>query len=292
MLEDLAFNILELGSGILTLVTVAVWLGGFATAQYVRRDDRWSLPPVPHFVMVSALFAAMTFLPILWLGTFEALARDMVWVLLSASLLGFATLGYGYGMIARARALNAFGNPARAWLAIVPLANFWLLFAPTKGTKLSRPTAPQLAGGALGLLLIAAGVGATQTGKGILGDMIRRSQNDTQTLGVIYSRWIRDHGLEVALNRIAIRTKPAQVDQATTLDGAEVADRNLRFLYTVGFDAPELPDTLRTALSNQICRNAGLRPLLVTGATISHVYRREDGSEIGSVDITWAGCTG
>ena len=64
----------------------------------------------------------------------DAMMTQRVWMLQGADFLVTIATGIVVGGIAVQRALDAWGGRSGAWLAIIPFANLWLLFTPSRAS--------------------------------------------------------------------------------------------------------------------------------------------------------------
>ena len=97
---------------------------------------------------------------------------------------------------------------------------------------------------------------------------------------------LRGQGLEQTLHEMAAEVPSQRVDETTILLRVESEGTVLRYVYEVTTSATALPVSMRMGLLKQNCAYDAIRPVIEAGATIEHVYRRVDGSEIGAVTVT------
>ena len=77
-----------------------------------------------------------------------------------------------------------------------------------------------------------------------------------------------------------------RIDEMTTLMRIEGKGTTLRYLYELSADIDTLSTVLRRRVIQHNCTYEALLPVIDAGATIEHVYHREDGSEIGTVKVS------
>jgi Flp pilus assembly protein TadB len=88
---------------------------------------------------------------------------------------------------------------------------------------------------------------------------------------------------------LAVRVTHKEETNPLEQERASIAARDVygeKVHYEVSTAAAALPAALQTSLLEHNCVYEPLHPLLEAGATIEHLYRRRDGSEIGIVTVT------
>jgi hypothetical protein len=295
MLEDLALQYVSMSEDDLRLIGYAFAIAGGVLAGLFHRSTS-ELPRAPYFAYTGLLFFVVSAAQLIWLGSVPALMGGYVWVFMVIDLLVRVAVGYGIAVIAMARSRDAYGHGRMAALAFIPIANFWLLLTPSKNQISAdrSPTIPLLSGGTgvlVGFVLIFLGVGVASYIRVETERMATAAQDDPAMQEAGLEMMIRTSGLEATLREVALGVPtPSKVDEITTIVQVVGDGTTLRYVYEVASDAASLPETLRTGLTEQNCNYAPMAPLFSAGATLEHVYRKPDGSEIGVIRVDRAAC--
>lgn len=287
-MESLAARLLSRGEGELMVFGLVMMLAGFLVALAFRRGGTLSMRRVPYFIWTSAVFGLLSSLPLAWLLTFEALDRGVLWLLAALVFGGVFGGGMAYGVLGHARSMNAYGDGRKAWMAIVPLANLVLLFKrPLDWSKGSwRRSALDTLGVVFGVFLFMLGSAIGKVAEQENMDLVRRAEADPAMQQASVDMMLRGQGLEATLRQMAAEVESRPVDEMTTLLRVEGDGTTLRYVYEVATDLAELPASVRTELVEQNCAYDALHALIEAGATVEHVYRASNGSEVGRVSVT------
>lgn len=195
-----------------------------------------------------------------------------------------------------ARSRDVHGHGRMAILAFIPIANFWLLFAPSKNEISPNrvPTIPLLTGGLgvlTGLVLFAAAIGVTVHIESQSRVMLQEVQTQPKAQQAGIESLIRSQGLEETLKQIAAAVEtPTTIDSVTTLARIEAVGTQLRRTYIVDLDGMTITDDFRSSVRSTICAHDALISLLRAGATLREVYVEQGGRQIGSVMVTRHEC--
>jgi hypothetical protein len=264
-------------------------LGVIAAAFLQNNSNHLSCGP---YIALGGLLVLTTGVSqLIWLDFISAIKGGYVWVLMLVDFVAGFVFGYALGVIAMARSRDAFGHARLAVLAIIPIANLWLMAAPSKSPESNHsvPTFGMLSG-AKGVLVGFFAFAAYVALMGFIREETSRAmaaaESDPAIVQAGMASALRAEGLESTLMQIADESPSLRIDEITMLRGVEAAGTTLRYLYEVSIDADALPNGMRAELIEQNCTNQGLRPLVEAGAAIEHVFLRLDGSEIGTVAIT------
>jgi len=246
-----------------------------------------------NFIAFTGIFVISSTLPLAWLATFEAMKAGILWLLVAAVFAGIATLGYAFGVLSHARSVSGYGDGNSAWMGFVPIANLFLLFKKPEQDDGGRSTIRILGniGGVIfGLLLLALGQGITKAGDQMISDMAERAGSDPTLQSLSITAMIDTQGLKFALRQMATEVPSQNVNETTTLLRVEADDETLRYVYRVETNALELPASMRTALTRHNCGYEAISAVIQAGATVEHVYRRSDETELGIVTINREVC--
>jgi hypothetical protein len=288
LLENMALGLLGRGEDELILLGVALFVAGFLGGLLVSRGAILSMRCVPYFVCLAVVSAALHALPLGWVLMVEAAKNDAVWILFGLEFGGVFAGGILNGVLSHARSVNAYGNGSGAWMGIVPFANFVLLFKrPLDWEKGSWGRfAVDALGVVFGVVLMALGLGIGKLAEQEVAALAQKAKSDPAMQQAGIEMMLRGQGLEATLRRMAAGVQSNRVDEATTLLRVDGDGTTLRYIYEVSTDGMALSDAMRTGVLKHNCALEALRPVIQAGATIEHVYRRRDGSEIGTVLVT------
>jgi hypothetical protein len=291
MLEDLAVQFVSQSESALRAIGYGLVVLGAIIAGVLTRSKA-ELERSPYFALSALIILLVTVVQTVWLQSLSAMAGGYLWALMIAHVAALVTGGFFTAKIAMARSRDAFGHGWLAALAFIPLANFWLLLAPSKVPVSAQrtPAIPLLTGGLgvlLGfLMLIAAAVVSVLVGRAS-DRMVARARNDPALQKVGIAFLVRSQGLPKTLRQMADAARtPIKIDSVTTLNRIEAAGTELRRTYVVGSPAKALTDEFRTKATKGICAYGPFMPILRSGATIREVYVRADRSPIGEVLVT------
>ncbi len=290
MLEDLAVRYIGQSENNLRLIAYCVTVLGAAFAGLFHRSNA-RLRRAPYFAYICILLLLSVAAQVVWLGSIPAVRGGYLWVFMLVDLVVGLVTGYVLGVIAMARSRDAHGHARMAFLAFIPLANFWLWLAPSRSEESPNraPTMPILSGGAgvlTGSIFLVASVALIVFIRVETPQMVAEAESDPamQQTGIL--ALLRGQGLEATLRELAAEVPSQRVDEATTLRRVEGDHTTLRYIYDVSIDVDALSIPMRTALVQQNCTYQALRPVIEAGAMIEHVYLRRDGSVIGTIAIT------
>lgn len=295
MLEDLALQYISLSEDNTRLLGFAFAILGGVLAGVAHRSTT-ELPRAPYFAYSGLLFCVVSAAQLIWLAAVPALTGGYVWVLMVIDLLARVVVGYGVGVIAMARSRDAYGHGRMAALAFIPIANFWLLLTPSKNQLSANrvQSIPLLRGGAgtiVGFVFLFLGVGIGAYIRAETERMAVAAQDDPAMQEAGIDMMIRASGLEATLKELALGVPtPSKVDEVTTIVQVIGDGTILRYVYDVASDVSTIPETLRSGVTSQNCSYVPFSSLFAAGATIEHVYRKTDGTEIGVIQIDNDAC--
>lgn len=288
MLENIAISLLNQSAGTLIFISITLCAVGFIVGLAIRQGATLSLRRVPYFIWVSAVFCLVSALPLAWLLTFEAMQNGWLWLLTLLTFGAVFSSGLVYGVLGHARSVNAYGDGSRAWMAIVPLVNFTLQFKRPKNWEndLVRLPIINVLGVGSGMFLSIIGIALGKFAEQQTTEMAQRAENDPALQSASVEFLIRAQGLEEALSQMAVEVPRQRIDEVTTLLRLEAAGTTLRYFYEVTNDVEELPNSIRSAIIKENCDIPVFRQVFEAGATIEHVFDRQNGASIGTVTIT------
>ena len=295
MLEDLAIQYVSQDEGVLRLINYGLVIGGGVIAGIVTRSTV-AIARAPYFAYTALILFAASAVEIVWLLSISAMTGGYLWVLMMVSVAATVAGGFFLCVIAMARSRDAHGHARMAFLAFIPLANFWLLFArPQNDNSASRPPTIRLLSGGLGVLTGFVLLGATAGVNGfielqaqVLEQQVKEEPNAQQT-GI--NQMIRSRGLEKTLLLMAAESPtPFTVDEVTTLMRIEAVGTQLTRRYVVDVDGWTVTDEFRARSRNTVCAWPPFEPILRAGGSIREVYVQKNGRESGEVMVTREEC--
>ena len=147
MLEDLAGQYVNQTEDRLRGIFFSITVAGAVAAAIFHKSDA-ELRRATYFAYSGLLAYIAAASKIVWLGFIPAMTEGFLRVLMLVDVGVTLGLGYGLAIIAMARSRDAYGHARMAFLAFIPIANLWLLLAPSKSEVSARrwPTIPLLTG--------------------------------------------------------------------------------------------------------------------------------------------------
>ena len=295
MLEDLAIQYASQSEDTLGLIGLGLAVVGAVIAGLVRQSKA-ELARAPYFVYSALIVFVVSAGGIVWLQAIPAMTGGYLWLLMTISLAASIAGGYCLYRIAMARSRDAYGHSRMAFLAFIPIANFWLLLTRSKHEMSAHraPTIALLSGGLgvlSGFLLLAATVGVSVYIEEQARMLEQQAQTDPVSQQAAIESMIRLHGLEETLHLMAAESQtPITVDEVTTLARIEAAGTQLRRMYVVDLEGWSMPEEFRRRSRDSICASAPFEPILRAHGSIREVYVERSGRQIGSVIVTHDEC--
>jgi hypothetical protein len=287
MLQEAAYKYVMLSEDTLKAIGYALLLLGAAIAGYFHTSSTL-VRRGKYFAGIGLIFFLVSLAQVVWLSAPAAIAGGYLWIFLYADILSSMAGGYAIVVLAKARSRDAFGNPGKAFLALIPFANLWLFFAPSmvsEGQKRGTSIWRGLAAVVVGLVLFALSLICTVAINNRANEVAEQSSSDEKVQSASLDLIARTQGIESALKDMTSQT-PQKIDDVTTLLRIE-ADRNvLQYVYELSSSANEIPYSFGGQLIGKNCKNNTVIPLLRNGATVKHLYLKPDGTEIGTVIVT------
>lgn len=145
---------LLLSEAIPALLIPLVIIGGliaWATHKGGGRLPRWS-----YFILTASISLAGVITGLISMLLPEAISTGNVgWII--AAEIGVAVIcGYLLAVWSKARSLDAYGTPAKAWMGFVPLVNIWLMLKPGARADGKKPSVLKQTG--LGVVFVVTGL--------------------------------------------------------------------------------------------------------------------------------------
>lgn len=275
--------------GIAALFTVV----GFAVGLFLSRRSVWMLSRAPHIALWSLLFAAGTAVGYSALLVPQAMERGILWVYFTSVFIAIALLGVLYGVISRARAIDAYGNGSKAWFGIIPLIWFDLAFR-----KSLNPAPPGFGRNVLHGMVLMAALAVFVISK--VADKKLDQIIEDQAITAVYSPqvtsratdgYIRSAGLEQALRQMQAAIFPQQVDEVTSIITARAEGRTLTIHYLLDPAVTTISDQVRLDLVKYHCDDPAMRVYLEAGATMAFLYIHEAGYQVAHFKVVARDCT-
>tara|TARA_R110002124_G_scaffold53531_10_gene153592 strand:+ start:266 stop:1156 length:891 start_codon:yes stop_codon:yes gene_type:complete len=294
MMEDLAIQYVSQTEDSLRLMSYGITIVGALVAALFH-NSTVELRRGPYFAFFGLLYFIVSASQIVWFGSIPALAGGFLWIFMLVDVIVALGVGYAFGVLSMARSRDGFGHARMAFLAFIPIANFWLLLTPsTNDVAPNRtPTIPLLTG-ALGVLtgfvLLIAGVASGAFIQVESNRIALEAENDPTMQRAGIEMLLRGQGLEETLRQLASEVQSQRVDETTILLRVVSNGTTLRYVYEVSTNPDALPNSMRTGIVQNNCTYEALRPVIEAGATLEHVYQKTDGLEIGVVTVTRSLC--
>ena len=305
MLEDLAYSFISLPERVQNAAATGLFvLGAVLAGATVRSAEK--MGRATYFVAHAGIYFAARAFRVHWLLTADAYVGGFLWALFLLEGVVYLGVGYFYAKIAMARSRDAFGHGRMAMLAFVPLANFWLMFAPPKQPPASEPSAEGAAPPGKGAMakeaFAAFAVAAVLTG---LGNMAARFYERQIEYGVADAAYmydsdadylaaqIRRFGLETMLAELASDSgAPEVIDEVTTIMRIEADGVDLRRFFVVRLTPDVVDAAFRRQTIDWVCGFDYFAPLLDAGARFHEIFDDPQGVRLAEVVVDQSVCDG
>lgn len=292
-MESLAYSYIHLDESMMKLISfMLLVLGGFINFKMTKVV--FPVGRASYFFLFGTLVLISSLEGLFWLAAPSAIETDNLYIIVIAEFIAFILLGYVFGFAATGRSLDAYGTPSKWWLAFVPLANLILLFkAPLNQLKTNprwhwvRCTA--LVFSAFAFMMIGRGLSVA----------IENSVERNTASAVNSNPMVADKLSKAAMQNSSIKDllavmakevkTPLTVDEVTTLTKVNANNNELTYQYAISSNISTLPDFFKENLKKTLCSGT-LKPVIDRGATISAVYKANNGNEIGSVSVDLSIC--
>jgi hypothetical protein len=289
MLEDLAFLYTQQDALVFTLLGyVLVILGAVLSASLLTpRVGKLSRSWFYQRAGVASLLLAVN--QAWWLLYVPSLAAGVSWLWMVTDILGYLAYGAYLIRIAQCRSRDAYGDTARAWMILIPIANLILIFRRSQQPDAQAGSVmAALAGIAFVILsrvLNAGLMDAVETKT--LADM----QADPRAVAAIQSLILRHDGPEAGLDTL-IQSEGAPQRLGPDLMLTSVTRQALAVTYAFRIDmadATSLDVDYRREFVSAIC--GAYLPFMEIGATVALHYTRPDGATVERLDLSLTTCT-
>lgn len=293
MLENYAYLAITQSEGTLVLAWIGLMTAGVILGLIFRTGATLTVNRMPYLVWMGATYFVLSMVPLMWLLTFEAMERQLLWVLVAIVFGSPLLYGIICGVLSHARSVSAYGDGIRGFYALIPILNLFLMF--------KRPIDMEHGGfGESMRNFVGVIIGIGLMGLGGVMDYMVAEQTDAMALEVEFNEgkqatstemMVQALGLEEALRQIASETPGQSIDDQTILMGVRSEGAVLSYFYQMETDEVRLPDHMRMEIAQYNCDYVPLYPVIKAGGTIEDVYMREDGVELGRVSVTRESCS-
>ena len=293
MLEELAIQYLSMSENTMGLIGYGLAVvGAIIAAIFVR--SKVEIAREAYFAYSTLILFLVSSVQAVWLLSIPATEGDYLWVLMAVSFAASIASGYFLCRLAKARSRDAYGNASSAFLAFIPILNFWLLFTRSKDEASTNrtPTIPLVSGGlgfVTGFVLLVATVGVNV----YIDKQVRTIGNQTQikpTPAAIKAGieiLLRSKGLEETLRFVAANAKtPITVDEVTMLARIVADGKQLRRTYLIDLERFQITEKFRDRIHDNICKWPAFQTILRAGGSIREVFVGRSLREIGAVMVT------
>lgn len=281
------------------IVIKSVWYGIFALGVFSASLSARSpaeLERAPYFAYSSLVVLSICAVQAIYLLSIPAIIDGYVWLLVSTDLAAGFLGGFFIFKIAMARSRNAYGHARMAFLGLLPIAHFWLLFTPPRDKK-SEKSVPDISvlSGGVGVLAGLAWVSAASMINVFLENRMDRLVEQAEGLSISPEAHVelllRAHGLEATLQLLAAEAQyPVVVDNSTTLSHIEASGSRLNRVFITDFPDTTVSDNLHSAVTTNVCNTNTFQPLLRHGATIREIYTEQTGQILKTITVTRQEC--
>ena len=290
MIEEIAIQYANLSETIIRLIGFGfVFLGALIATLANGGDGKLGRSPFFAYVGFAILFLSITQLA--WLNLWPAFSGGYLWVLMLVDIGAGLMAGYFLGIVAAARSRDAFGHGRAAFLIFVPVANLFLLFAPSLTIEVTQSTSTEhIFSGGRGVLFGLVALAGVAAIRAQLEGQVQQETSGAQSQQASVEFMIRANGLESGLQTVASKMTVGRVDELTEVTDISVDGSTLRMTFMASGEAAGLREVLRDQLVSNTCNKRALQPFLESGATFEYLYLREDQSVIGVVSISKNSC--
>ena len=279
------------------MIVYGLLIAGAIVATITVRSKA-EIARAPYFAYSAVIAFAVSAAQIVWLLTTPALMGGYLSLIVAVWFVALVAGGYFFCDIAMARSRDAYGHARMGFLAFIPIANFWLLFTPSKDkTSVSRAaTIPLLTGGPgvlTGLVALAATAGLNVYLEAQVRMMEQAADLDPGSPQASIEQLISVEGLEETLRIMAAEAQaeiPVSLDEVTVLSRIEADGVGLRRTYFVDLVGMELTDEFRLTIQESVCAWPPFRPILRAGGFIQEIYVETNGRHVGAAMVTANEC--
>jgi hypothetical protein len=289
MLEDIAFTYGQQAEWTVTLIAFAViTLGAVLSTMFLPTPDG-VLSRSYFYLRLGVASVLVTFNQVWWLFYAPALIAGVSWVFMATDMLGYLAYGAYVIRIAVARSRDAYGDAAKAWFILIPIANLFLLFKPSLQPDSQNRSAAAAWIGVVCFVISRVGMGAlmTETSARTTADM----QADPRAAQAVRALILRYEGPEAGQEAIALAEgAPRRVGPDLTLNAVTRQVLHMRYDFSIQMgDATSLDPAYRRGFVGDIC--AVYLPYMQMGATVALHFSRPDGAPVEVIDLSLATCT-
>lgn len=299
MLENYAIQYVNLPeAGMLFISWGLMVAGGLMTLLLPKR--RFKLDRAPYFCLTTLIALGLVAGQAVWLQSMQAIAGGYLWVLMLANFAIVVAAGVLTALIAAARSRSVYGESKKAYMAFIPIANLELHFKASEdvvwekrqrketGNK-TDPKKDVLGGVSVtaGLICLVFTFAVMHSIKDKINSLAAQKQEHIETL-------IQAQGVEGAVRLVAVLSGaqvPVVVDWSTTLEQIKADGPRLSRVYAFDGEIDTLSDDARANIVKSVCSEETFATLLQGGAVVREVYyRKNDGSQIGTVTVSKDAC--
>lgn len=278
--ENLAIGYIEFAEDIEAYNFVIVYasalvIGMFKTVNY--RMQRGT-----YFLNTALIVLAVSVAQLIWFLVAPAIANGFLSILVIVDITVWILSAYALIIVAKARSNDAYGHARYAALGFIPIANFWLLFTPSKDDfTVKLPSF--LTGGTAVFLGLIISVGGRGLGNGIQNSIEDYVANNTnyETAIKISDRWMSYYISSGDIEEAILFLKSSEdiggkIDEITILKEINVESDIMEYRFEItdksvtGFTQQQ-----RNLWEDYICNNYTI--LIDGGATIIwHYYSAKE----------------
>lgn len=285
------FDYFEIASRFGGVIYFCAFLLG-AAAIYVTRKRKTRIGRELFFLNTTIIGGCAVLLSSVWIDLSALMEQNLVGVTFLATLFGFVSLGAWLAVAAVARSNDAFNSYRWALIAFIPLANIYLLFAPTRdrdGAVLKKKLSLHWISTGV-IILTLSGFGGRFVEERVGRELEMMESDETAQADVL--EWqIRRVGLERALALLAEQhDESRRIDPITELRAIHSNGEVLIRDFYVLRDDVELPGTFSERVRNVLCRSVLFQPIFFQGGVVRDRYQTLSGVELVTVEASTTEC--
>lgn len=293
-----ALLLLDLGEAPVILISLAFGVVGFLLGMWRYQHSVFPMRRVPYVLFVGATTVALGLTTALSAFSMLAISYHLLWLITAVQFLCMLISGAMLAWAACGRALSAFGNSGKAWMALIPFVNLILFFAAPKAAGQDGASAPSPASAAvlnalgtvLGILLL----GLANALPDLMAPFIQaRTEQDArrpEIASAVLDLQIAAGKLESVLSMAAAGVSEVRVDEVTVLLGATATGNSLAYAYRLDIGVQPLDPSVRGRLAQNSCGDVGAMKLLAAGAELAFSFAYADGHPTSEFSVTLADC--
>ncbi len=294
-METLAYDYLYLELNMQSLLGLLAIFSGAIFGGFVLHAPK-PLRRSPAFFLVAlvGLFTALA--GFAWTNIEVMASKDLLWVLMANELLVKFAGGVCFVLIAKGRAIDAYGSSRFAFLGFVPLLNLFLIFKPSLNRLPKAQTGLDALAGApavvLGIFLLG-GIGAVE--RAVAQNVAKQfdTPKTEEALRVGYLRSLDTQALlDLLVSKFDGTLPKLYSDGTTTLMKVEGTEGTFTYHYQLdtSYNGPLWDEAIANTTQGNCDPNSAVRPIIDMGVRFQHSYENRNGEPLGSFTVDLKDC--